>query len=78
MRDRRAANPIPSSVLLTTALLLGVIGWSWPLFAQTDFSGEWQPVRNQDNAENPLVGDWVGIPLDLPSAILPSCNSAIV
>jgi hypothetical protein len=32
--------------------------------AQTDFSGEWQPVRNQDNSENPLVGDWVGIPLN--------------
>jgi len=35
-----------------------------PLFAQVDFSGEWQPVRNQDNTENPLVGDWVGIPLN--------------
>ena len=23
--------------------------------AQMDFSGEWQPVRNQDNTENPLV-----------------------
>src|SRR3954447_15992416 len=32
--------------------------------AQNDFSGEWAPVRNQDNSENPLVGDWVGIPLN--------------
>jgi len=35
-----------------------------PAFAQMDFSGEWQPVRNQDNTENPLIGDWVGIPLN--------------
>jgi len=32
--------------------------------AQTDFSGEWAPVRNQDNSENPMIGDWVGIPLN--------------
>jgi len=32
--------------------------------AQSDFSGEWQPVRNQDNSENPLIGDWVGLPLN--------------
>ena len=32
--------------------------------AQMDFSGEWQPVRNQDNSENPLPGDWLGIPLN--------------
>ena len=35
-----------------------------PAFAQNDFSGEWQVVRNQDNSENLLVGDWVGIPLN--------------
>jgi hypothetical protein len=35
-----------------------------PALAQMDFSGEWGPVRNQDNTENPLVGDWVGIPLN--------------
>ena len=35
-----------------------------PAFAQNDFSGEWAPVRNQDNSENPLVGDWIGIPLN--------------
>ncbi|PWT83851.1 MAG: hypothetical protein C5B57_06055, partial [Blastocatellia bacterium] len=33
-------------------------------FAQMDFSGEWAPVRNQDNTENPRVGDWLGIPLN--------------
>ena len=35
-----------------------------PIFAQNDFSGEWAPVRNQDNSENPLIGDWSGIPLN--------------
>lgn len=34
-----------------------------PAGAQIDFSGDWVPVQNQDNTENPLVGDWVGIPL---------------
>jgi hypothetical protein len=29
------------------------------VYAQMDFSGEWQPVRNQDNTENPLPGDWL-------------------
>lgn len=43
-------------------VLLGLVGA--PAFAQMDFSGEWQPVRNQDNTENPLIGDWVGIPLN--------------
>ena len=40
-----------------TALLIGALAVSAPVFAQNDFSGEWQPVRNQDNSENPLVGD---------------------
>ncbi len=48
-----------TAVLLTGALLV-----SAPVFAQNDFSGEWAPVRNQDNTENPLVGDWIGIPLN--------------
>ena len=45
------------------ALLL-VLGPTAAAFAQMDFSGEWQPVRNQDNTENPRIGDWVGIPLN--------------
>ena len=49
---------------LSTILLAGALLWSAPVFAQNDFSGEWQPVRNQDNSENPLVGDWIGIPLN--------------
>src|SRR6266853_3139033 len=47
-----------------TLLLMGALGLSAPVFAQTDFSGEWAPVRNQDNTENPLIGDWIGIPLN--------------
>src|SRR5438046_10681425 len=35
-----------------------------PAFAQNDFSGEWQVVRNQDNSENPMIGDWIGLPLN--------------
>jgi len=33
-------------------------------FAQTDFSGEWAPVRSMDNSEEPWIGDWVGLPLN--------------
>jgi hypothetical protein len=36
---------------------------SAPAFAQTDFSGEWAPVRAMDNTENPYIGDWFGLPL---------------
>jgi hypothetical protein len=50
--------------VLSTILFTGALLWSAPVFAQNDFSGEWAPVRNQDNSENPLVGDWIGIPLN--------------
>jgi len=42
------------AVFLTA--LLGV-----PLFAQMEFSGEWAPVLDEDNAGNPYVGEFVGI-----------------
>ena len=51
-------------VFAKTVLLIGALTVSAPVFAQNDFSGEWAPVRNQDNSENPLIGDWVGIPLN--------------
>ena len=35
-----------------------------PAFAQVDLSGEWAPVRAEDNTGNPELGDWVGIPLN--------------
>jgi hypothetical protein len=50
--------------ILRTVLLMGALCSSAPVFAQSDFSGEWAPVRNQDNSENPLIGDWIGIPLN--------------
>ncbi len=39
-------------------------GCAQPARAQSDFAGEWQPVRNQDNSENPSIGDFVGLPLN--------------
>jgi len=49
---------------LAGVVLLTALASSRVVSAQMDFSGEWQPVRNQDNTENPLVGDWIGIPLN--------------
>ena len=46
----------------TLVFMLGIATRA-PAFAQNDFSGEWQVVRNQDNSENPSIGDWIGIPL---------------
>src|SRR5262245_12057607 len=45
--------------LLILALLVSVPG-----FAQTDFSGEWTRVPDEDSALNPDLGDWVGLPLN--------------
>jgi hypothetical protein len=50
--------------LRTAFLFVGALALAAPGYAQNDFSGEWAPVRNQDNSENPLVGDWIGIPLN--------------
>ena len=35
-----------------------------PAFAQIDLSGEWAPVRAEDNTGNTELGDWVGIPMN--------------
>ena len=35
-----------------------------PAFAQVDLSGEWTPVRKEDNIANTELGDWVGIPMN--------------
>jgi hypothetical protein len=50
--------------LLGSVLIAGALAMPASAYAQNDFSGEWQPVRNQDNSENPRVGDWVGVPLN--------------
>ena len=36
---------------------------SVPVFAQTDFSGEWAPVQDEDNTGNPYTGEFLGIPM---------------
>jgi hypothetical protein len=46
--------------LMLLCLLLAVI----PASAQTDFSGEWQRVQEEDSTLNPAVGDWFGIPMN--------------
>lgn len=33
-------------------------------FAQTDFSGEWTRVREEDSVLNPDIGAWFGIPMN--------------
>jgi hypothetical protein len=44
-------------------LLLAIVLIATPVFAQTDFSGEWAPVQDEDDTGNPYVGEWVGIPM---------------
>ena len=34
-----------------------------PVFAQTDFSGSWAPVQDEDNTGNPYTGEFLGIPM---------------
>jgi hypothetical protein len=45
-------------------LLTLVLSHSRPAFAQMDLSGEWAPVREEDNTGNTQLGDWVGIPMN--------------
>jgi hypothetical protein len=49
---------------LAGVLMAGALLWSAPVFAQVDLSGEWTPVREEDNTGNPELGDWVGVPLN--------------
>lgn len=53
-----------SRVLLQACTTVVILAGSGPAYAQMDFAGEWAPVRNQDNTENPMLGDWLGIPLN--------------
>src|SRR5688500_8335670 len=50
-----------SILLLLLIALLGV-----PAFAQVDFSGEWIPIRQEDQGAQPnsLPGDYLGIPIN--------------
>ena len=45
------------------AVLVGLL-WAEGAAAQTDFSGEWTRIREEDSALNPDIGDWLGIPMN--------------
>jgi len=44
-------------------LVAFLIGHHVEAFAQIDLSGDWLPVREEDNTGNTELGDWVGIPM---------------
>ena len=44
-------------------LLFWTVLVSVPAFAQTDFTGEWAPVQDEDNTGNPYIGEFIGIPM---------------
>jgi len=51
--------------LCLPALVVGITLWAIiPAWAQTDFSGEWTRVPDEDSSLNPDLGDWVGLPLN--------------
>jgi hypothetical protein len=51
--------------LVTVACgVAGVMLTAQPALAQVDLSGEWAPVRAEDNTGNTELGDWVGIPMN--------------
>lgn len=58
-RHRVRATCLTAALLLTCAF-----AGARSAAAQTDFSGEWAPVRAMDSTEDPWVGDWVGLPLN--------------
>src|SRR5262245_19879730 len=60
-------------LLLVVALLVAV-----PASAQIDLSGEWAPVRAEDNTGNPELGDWVGIPMNDASRLRSSAWDASI
>ena len=51
---------------------------SVPAAAQVDLSGEWTPVRAEDNIGNPELGDWVGIPMNDASRMRSSAWDASI
>ncbi len=56
MLHRRAAA--------TALVVAAVLFTSVPAFAQVDLSGEWTPVRGEDNTGNTELGDWGGVPMN--------------
>src|SRR4051812_3635645 len=60
MRFGMLSMPKITFAFITILLLSGVA----PAFAQgIDLSGDWAPVREEDNTGNTEIGDWVGIPM---------------
>jgi hypothetical protein len=49
---------------MNKSLALFLILLSVPAFAQTDFSGEWTRIQEEDSSLNPDIGDWFGIPMN--------------
>src|SRR5687767_9913895 len=52
--------PRPVVALLALVLTASAV----PALAQSDLSGEWIPVQEEDNTGNTELGDWVGIPMN--------------
>jgi hypothetical protein len=51
-------------IALRALCLCAMLVHSRAAFAQVDLSGEWAPVREEDNTGNTELGDWVGIPMN--------------
>jgi hypothetical protein len=55
------------AAIVVSLLFLGMTLCSVPAFAQMDFSGEWNPIHQEDQPERaggPDVGDYTGIPIN--------------
>ena len=71
--SRSILNIVVSTGLVIVTLLAGS-----PAVAQVDLSGEWAPVRAEDNVANPELGDWTGIPMNEASRLRSSAWDASV
>jgi hypothetical protein len=71
-RRIRFAFGMGAAVFLASHRLEAQLGGGFPFgsgygigqSAQVDFSGDWGLVQNQDNTEEPVFGDWTGLPLN--------------
>src|SRR5258706_5192267 len=53
--------------LVGSLLLVALVAFSVPVFAQVDFSGEWAPRFYEDQPERvpgPELGDYLGLPIN--------------
>jgi hypothetical protein len=49
--------------------LLAALFWIVPAFAQMDFSGTWAPVPDEDSVRDPLMGEFIGLPLSRAASL---------